>query len=126
MRWARLPSSVKPAKGITEGQTRKHRNKPTEADGILFHSKREAKRYGELMMLQGAGRIRALKCQVKYRFDVNGVFVASLKVDFTYEELQRDGQWAFVAEDVKGYANDRWPMKKRLMLACHGIKVRET
>lgn len=126
MRW-RLPSAAgKTPKGITEGQTRKHGNKPTEVGGVIFHSKKEARRFGELMMLQGAARIRDLKTQVKYRFDVNGVFIASLKVDFTYEELQRDGQWAFIAEDVKGYANDRWPMKKRLMLACHGIAVRET
>jgi NADH pyrophosphatase NudC (nudix superfamily) len=30
-----------------------------------------------------------------------------------------------VVADSKGYANDRWPMKKKLMLACHGIKVQE-
>lgn len=103
----------------------KYRNKATVFEGLKFDSKREASRWRELQLLQRSGRIRNLQRQVKYRLEVNGVLICTYTADFEYEELGR-GAWAKVTEDSKGYANDRWPMKKKLMRACHGIEVRET
>lgn len=40
--------------------------------------------------------------------------------DFVYE---KDGK--VVVCDFKGYPNDRWPLKKAMMLYFHGIAVRE-
>jgi hypothetical protein len=97
-------------------------NKPTVVDGIKFHSKREAKRYTELRMLERAGEVRGLQRQMKYRLWVNGVLITTYTADFVYEK--RTGE--IVVEDVKGYPNDRWPMKKKLMKAIHGIEILET
>ena len=33
--------------------------------------------------------------------------------------------WETVVEDFKGFPNDRWPLKKSMMLYFHGISVRE-
>lgn len=33
--------------------------------------------------------------------------------------------WSKVVEDFKGFPNDRWPLKKAMMLYFHGIAVRE-
>jgi hypothetical protein len=99
---------------------RKFGNTPTVVHGIEFHSKREAKRYSELRMLERAGHIQDLQTQVKFDLVVNGLRIATYKADFVYTE-----SGAKVVEDTKGYPNDRWPMKKKLMKAIHGIDVKE-
>lgn len=106
-------------------QRLKFGNKKTIRNGLIFDSKREAARYDQLLLLERAGRIRNLRRQVKYELRVNGVLIATYRADFVYEELERDA-WTEVVEDSKGYPNDRWPMKKKLMRACHGIVVRES
>jgi hypothetical protein len=96
-------------------------NKPTVVDGIKFHSKREAKRYDALRLMERCHAISDLRRQVKYRLEVNGVLIATYTADFVYKQLGEE-----VVEDVKGYPNDRWPMKKKLMKAIHGIEILET
>lgn len=44
----------------------KYYNKKVEYDGILFDSKKEAKRYAELKLLERTGRIQNLKRQVPF------------------------------------------------------------
>lgn len=100
-------------------------NHKTQRGGLVFDSKKEADRYDQLLLLERAGRIRNLQRQVKYDLRVNGVLIATYKADATYEEFDK-GEWISVVEDSKGYPNDRWPMKKKLMRAVHGISIRET
>lgn len=107
------------------GRQVKYGNQKTIRNGMVFDSKREAKRYDDLMLLQANGEVRNLKRQVKYVMIVNGIRITTWKADFVYEEL-RKGEWKEVVEDSKGYPNDRWPLKRKLMRACHGIIVRET
>lgn len=104
---------------------RKFGNTKTQRNGLIFDSKKEADRWDQLKLLERVGRIRNLRRKVKYRLEVNGVLICTYTPDSEYEEATPMG-WAAVTEDVKGYPNDRWPMKKRLMKACHGIDVRET
>jgi ribosomal protein L16/L10AE len=131
-----LARSVGVSRGM-RGRARKFGNVPTMVGDEAFHSKREAARYVVLRALERAGKIRNLRRQVKYRLEVNGMLICTYSADFVYEEpaafRMRDGAaatvegvWAEIVEDVKGYANDRWPMKRKLMLACHGVAVLET
>lgn len=99
----------------------KFRNKKTILGGLVFDSKREAKRYGDLRLLESNGEVRNLRRQVKY--DLTGIRIATYTADFVYELRSPRGVWAEVTEDVKGYPNDRFPMKKKLMLACHNIRL---
>ena len=100
---------------------RKYRNQKTAVNGITFDSKKEAARYGELKILERAGKIKELKLQVKYDLAVNGLKICSYKSDFTYFE---EGQQ--ITEDVKGMKTRVYEIKKKLMKAIHGIEIRET
>ncbi len=105
LRWAR------------EDLISKFRNVPTAG----FHSKKEARRFEELKLLEKAGEIDNLQTQVKFDLSINGTRIATYTADFVYLENGKQ-----IVEDVKGYPNDRWPMKKKLMKAIHGIEIRET
>lgn len=116
------------ARVVTFGMKKrpKYRNTRVQVNGEWFHSKREASRLPQLRLLERDGSVRNIKRQVKYRIVVNEVLICTYIADYVYEERARNGAWSEVVEDVKGYANDRWPMKKKLMRACFGIVVRET
>ncbi len=111
--------------GKRQAGTSKYRNVRTEVDGIMFDSKREAERYKELHLLQRAGEIRHLETQVKLHLHVNGVHVCDYVADFTYQEFDKNDAPRLVVEDVKGYRTDVYRLKKKLMLACHGIEIQE-
>ena len=127
------PGAVILSAGIGSTQTyqtkgNKFHNVRTEIDGITFDSKREAKRYMVLTMLELAGEIRNLKLQPEYVLEVNGVKICKYVADFAYQERRRDGSWLSVVEDVKSPATRTavYRVKKKLMLAIHEIEVRET
>ena len=100
----------------------KFRNIPTEVDGVRFASRAEARRYGELKLLERAGEILQLEMQPKYELMVNGIRVGRYTGDFRYVE-----KGATVVEDVKSKASktEAYGVRKRLMLAVHGIEIRE-
>lgn len=111
----------------------------TEVDGVKFASKAEAKRYGELKMLEKAGRIEALELQPKFplvtqlttgtwkgagkavagKFPVIGKYVA----DFKYFRLEAPTGW--IVEDVKGFKTELYRWKKRHVEAQYGITITE-
>ena len=107
---------------------RKFGNIPQEVDGIRFDSMKEARRWGQLRILEKAGEIRNLKRQVRItlegkdgplRFVPSGrtaVYVA----DFTYEDRRLN--WATVIEDSKGHETPEFKLK-RAVLAAQGIEV---
>lgn len=99
---------------------RKYRNKPTEVDGILFDSMKEAARYVVLRSKERMREIEGLHLQVKYPLAVEGVPICSYVADFVYRE-----HGVLVVEDVKGMRTREYKLKAKLMLAIHGIKVRE-
>jgi hypothetical protein len=102
-------------------------------DGFLFDSKREAKRYAELKLMERAGKIRNFKRQVPYELipvqkDENGkVIERAVKyiADFTYYERDEAGNEKLIVEDAKGMQTDVYKIKRKLMLYVHGIRVRE-
>lgn len=103
------------------GKPRKFRNVPVEVDGIRFDSKKEARRWGELRLMERASLIADLKRQVRYRLDVNGLHVCDYIADFTYLEGSGAG---LTVEDVKGVATDVFRLKAKLMKAIHGVEVK--
>lgn len=106
----------------------KYNSKQTVVDGQKFDSKKEARRYQELLLLEKAGEIKNLSRQVKFvlipsQRDENGKVVereCSYKADFTYEEGIKT-----VVEDVKGYRTKEYIIKRKLMLYQFGIRIRE-
>lgn len=103
----------------------KYKNVPTQIDGITFHSKKEAERYGVLMILQRSGKISNLELQPKYKLTVEGKHIANYIADFTYFDRQCVRP---VVEDVKGMKTPVYNLKKKLFLALYGAscEFRET
>lgn len=113
----------------------------TTIDGIEFDSRKEARRYQELLLLQRAGAIRNLQRQVKYvlipaqydtyvRLGKKGQRLKDGKAlverecayiaDFVYDENEKT-----VVEDTKGVKTKDYTIKRKLMLYVHNIKIRE-
>lgn len=93
-----------------------------------FDSKKEAERYGELVLLQRAGRISGLQRQVRFTLipaqykDGKCIFrKCEYIADFVYTE---NGQT--VVEDAKGFKTPEYIIKRKLMYYIHGILVIET
>ena len=99
-------------------------------DGIRFDSIKEARRWGELRLLEKAGEIRNLQRQVVIPLEGRDKPLKTrtgrqmrITVDFTYED-QRLG-WAKVYEDAKGMPTRDYEVR-RAVAAAMGIEVLET
>lgn len=100
----------------------------TVVDGITFASKREARRYGELKLLERAGQITELKLQApiellgrNHPVMTDGGKVMTYRADFTYYDIILK---AVVIEDAKGYPTDTYKMKRAILKAM-GVEIRE-
>jgi len=94
-------------------------------DGNVFDSKKEGNRYFELKIRKCAGEIKGLRLQVEYTFEVERHKIASYFADFVYTVV-RSGET--IVEDVKSSATRKLPvfrLKKKLMMALHGIEIKE-
>lgn len=102
---------------------RKYRNKPCIVDGHKFASGAEARRYGELKLIQQSGQIHDLQLQTKFPLKVNGQLVCTYVADFTY----RAWNGGMVVEDVKSPASKtpQYRIKAKLLRALTGIEIRE-
>lgn len=110
-------------------------------NGIEFDSRKEARRFQELSLLERAGEILNLRRQVKYilipaqyetyeRYGKKGQRLKDGKrllekecsyiADFVYEEGGK-----LVVEDTKGIKTKDYIIKRKLMLYINGIKIKE-
>jgi len=101
--------------------------------GRSFDSQAERDRGEELALMEKAGAIRNLEFQKTFKLEVNGILVATYRADFVYEEVGFKGivfgpparKAEPVVEDVKGWLTPEYKLKKKLMLAVHGIEIQE-
>ncbi len=119
----------------TPGNESKYHSEKVTLDGETFDSRREARRWMDLRLLEQAGEIRDLRRQVKYiliptqREEGDGKKPGKLierevayLADFVYIDA-RTGET--IVEDVKGVRTDAYILKRKLMLWVHGIKITE-
>ncbi len=95
---------------------------PTHVDGLRFASKREAKRYNELKLMQQGGEIVALEIQPKFPLIVNAQKLGSYIGDFRYRDTATGD---LIVEDVKGVRTDVYRLKKKLIKALYGVEIVE-
>lgn len=95
--------------------------KKVQADGYTFDSKAEALRYDELQLLEKIGRIQNLEVHPEFVVIVKGAQVCKVLMDFRYWD---DPSEMFIIEDVKGKDNAMSRLKRKLVEAQYGIKVR--
>ena len=118
----------------------KYHNKKVEVNGIVFDSKREAKRYSELSLLEKAGTITELQRQVEFVLIptqrepdtigkrggiIKGKTIelkCSYKADFVYRDT-KTGET--IVEDTKGFKTPEYIIKRKMMLYFYGIKIKE-
>lgn len=121
-----LPASLRKKHGI-KGRS-KYRNRHTVVDGIRFDSAKEARRWGELRLMEKAGLISKLRRQHEWQLFAMGiddtpVYVASYVSDFDYFQVDE-----FVAEDVKSEFTRKLPLyrlKFKLFKANYGFEITE-
>jgi hypothetical protein len=102
-------------------------NRKTLFNGITFDSRREAKRYAELVLLLRAGQISNLRRQVPFELlpsqKRNGKVIerpVRYVADFVYIENGQE-----VVEDAKGLRTKEYILKRKLMLWQYGIQIKE-
>ena len=124
-------------------KTNKYNAKKVSVDGIEFDSKKEARRYQELLLLQKAGEIYMLERQKVYELlpaqrepDTVGKRGGIIKgklleraVEYVADFVYTDKNGKTVVEDVKGFreggAYAVFILKRKLMLYRYGIKIIE-
>lgn len=117
----------------------KYHARKIHADGRTFDSRKEFNRYRELKILEAAGRIKDLCCQVPFELipaqrepDREGPRGGKLPgkiierpckyiADFVYWQ---DGEK--IVEDCKGVRTADYKIKRKLMLWRYGIRILET
>ena len=103
-----------------ETQPRKYRNTPTEYQGRVYQSKREAQRAEALDFMEKAGDIAAWFPQVPFRLAGGIKYVCDFLV------ILPDGTWR--AEDVKSPATRRigtYRLKRKLYRERFGFEIVE-
>lgn len=105
----------------------KYKNEKIEIDNIKFDSKKEAKRYVELKQQEQAGIIKDLKLQVpfelqpSYKKENKTIRAINYVCDFTY--IDNNGK--FIVEDVKGFINEVYKLKKKMFEFKYGVEIKE-
>lgn len=105
----------------------KYNNKKVMLDGYKFDSKKEARRYQELKLLQVAGKIRDLELQPVFLLQEG--FIKHLKriraityvADFKYIDTESN---KVIVEDVKGVKTDVFKIKYKLFLKRYDFELK--
>lgn len=96
-------------------------------DGMVFDSRKEASRYGQLKLMEKAGLIKDLQTQVKFELlpKQDGERACAYIADFVYINCETGQK---VVEDVKSKATKKkesYIIKRKMLLYFHGIKIKE-
>lgn len=109
----------------------KYRAVKTTVDGHIFDSRAEARRYGELVIMERAGEICNLVLQPRYELQAKQAATATRKAeravvyvaDFAYTDLATGRT---VVEDVKGVKTQAYQVKRKLFIARYqNVEFRE-
>jgi hypothetical protein len=124
---------------MAKGNKSKYGAKKTVVNGIEFDSKKEAKRYTELHLLETAGAISDLQMQVKFvlipaqrepdsvgaRGGLKKGKVIEREVVYIADFVYKNSSGETVVEDTKGFRTTDYILKRKMMLFFHGIRIVE-
>ena len=112
----------------TKPKKSKYKNIRVQYNGKWFDSKKEMRRYQQLELLQRAGKIKNLCCQVTYnllpttRIGGQTQRKTTYTADFVYWDIEKDCE---VIEDAKGMRTDVYKIKRKLMWEILRKEVKE-
>ena len=99
----------------------------TDADGTVFGSKAELKRWKQLQLLERAGEISNLRRQVPFPFaSPDGLVVkskAGTTLKYVADHVYMDKSGVTHVEDVKGFQDKLSKLKIALVEAIYGVTV---
>lgn len=108
--------------------------------GVEFDSKKEARRWFELSLLEKAGEISNLRRQVEFELipaqrepykvgkrggTIKGRTIeqaVKYRADFVYQDIEGNT----IVEDCKGVRTKEYIIKRKLLLWRYGIRIKET
>ena len=119
--------------------------KTRTSDGLVFDSTKEARRWEQLLLLQKAGKIISLQRQVTYELLPNqyetyerysksgkrlkdGTRLIERKLEYVADFVYTDAETGeTIVEDTKSKATRTkdYIIKRKLMYAIHGIRIKE-
>lgn len=94
----------------------KFKNKITVVGDIVFRSKKEAKRYEDLLWQVSVGMIKNLERQPSFPLVINGTKVGKYTADFYYFDNEKQME---VYEDVKGYLTNEQKFRIKVFKALY-------
>lgn len=123
-------SSLADLQGGSKPKASKYRNRRTVVDDRTFDSAKEARRYGELLLLERAGEIRDLQLQVPFVLApscrLHGAARATPALryvaDFVFVDVRTGST---VINDAKGMRTDVYQLKRHLMKTVLGLDIVE-
>jgi hypothetical protein len=95
----------------------KFKAKPVEIDNIKFASKKEAKRYRELLLLKNSGEVLFFLRQVPFHLPGGVKYLCDFMV------FWNDGN--VTIEDVKGVKTPMYILKKKQVEEIYPVKIME-
>lgn len=94
----------------------------TKVNGIKFDSKKEARRYKELKILEKADEIKSLELQPRFllqeKFKYAGKTIR--KIEYVADFRYIDEKGNTIVEDVKGMKTEVYKIKKKIFLKIYG------
>ena len=109
----------------------KYHNQPDSRGNLRFDSKKEARRYDELMLMLKAGQIRNLRLQQQYTLQESYITETGERVRAIHYVADFDKYgtvfWLPVVEDVKSRATKtaQYEMKKKLLRERFNLTITE-
>lgn len=117
----------------------KYGAKKVTIDGQTFDSKKEARRFQELKMLEKAGEISELRTQVKFLLipaqrdpDIIGARggrkpgkLLERECAYIADFVYKDKEGNTVVEDTKGMRTEAYIIKRKLLLQRYRIRIKE-
>lgn len=113
---------------LTSATANKYGAVRQKVDGYSFDSKKEAKRYGELKMLERAGKIDGLKIHPAFPLKTTaGRIIGHAEFDFEYFDIEMPKVRTHVIEDVKteptNTALSAWKRKHFELQENHAVRL---
>ena len=105
----------------------KYKNVKVVIDGIKFDSKKEARRYEELKLLQLGGKVSNLELQPKFELQMGFRDINTGKkeraINYIADFQYRDEVGNLIVEDVKGMKTDVYKLKRKMFLAKYQDEI---
>ena len=119
---------------------RKYGNSKPEIDGIIFSSKAEARWYETFKRQKANGEIEDFQMQVSFELipkqmekvtkfvkgkPVLKEKVAEMAVKYVADFVVTENDGQCTVYDVKGFPDQKYPLKRKMMRYFHGIIIQE-